>query len=152
MHISAKSDYAVRALLVLATDNSGGPMKGEAVATAQGMPTKFVENILIELKRSGLVRSQRGATGGFLLGRPASEITVADVMRAVDGPLAAVRGESPEAIGYEGSAASLQKVWIATRSSLRNVLEAVTLANIIDGDLPSSIEDLSQQQDEWHRR
>ena len=152
MHISAKSDYAVRALLVLATDKSGGPVKGEAVATVQDMPAKFVENILIELKRSGLVRSQRGAKGGFLLGRPAAEITVADVMRAVEGPLAAVRGESPESIVYDGAAANLQKVWIATRSSLRSVLEAVTLADIIDGDLPSLIEELAQQPDAWHRR
>jgi Rrf2 family protein len=152
VHISAKSDYAVRALLVLAADTTGGPVKGEFIATSQGMPVKFVENILVDLKKSGLVVSQRGAAGGFRLGRPAAEITVADVVRAVDGPLAAIRSASPEATEYEGPAAGLQQVWIATRASLRSVLEVVTLADIVDDDLPASVIELASPPDAWVRR
>lgn len=152
MYVSAKSDYAVRALLVLAADTSGRPVKGESIATAQGMPVKFVENILVDLKQSGLVRAQRGASGGFFLGRPAAEITVAEVMRAVDGPIAAVRGESPESITYEGPASSLQEVWIATRASLRTVLEHVTLAQIAEGKLPTVVAELAARPDAWVRR
>jgi Rrf2 family protein len=152
MHISAKSDYAVRALLVLAADTGSGLIKGETIASSQGMPIKFVENILVDLKQSGLVRAQRGAAGGFLLGRPAAEITIADIMRAVDGPIAAVRGESPESIEYHGPAANLQEVWIATRASLRTVLEHVTLADIVDGRLPPVVSALAGSPDAWQRR
>ncbi|CAB4627287.1 unannotated protein [freshwater metagenome] len=152
VHISAKSDYAMRALLVLATETEGRPMKAESVATGQSMPLNFVENILAELKRSGLVNSQRGASGGFRLARPASSITVADVIRAVDGPLAEVRGESPDAIEYEGPAEHLRTVWVATRASLRTVLEHVTLADILAGELPVAVTDLTADPEAWSRR
>jgi Rrf2 family protein len=152
VYISAKSDYAMRALLVLATETEGRPMKAESVATSQSMPLNFVENILAELKRSGLVLSQRGASGGFRLARPASSITVADVIRAVDGPLAEVRGESPDAIDYVGPAEHLRTVWVATRASLRTVLEHVSLADIVAGELPAAITDLTADPEAWLRR
>src|SRR3954462_2995354 len=113
MRITAKADYAVRAALELA--GSDGPVKGDALASAQHIPLKFLENILIELRQAGLVRSQRGPDGGYWLGRSAEEISVADVIRAVEGPRASVRGERPEELDYRDSAETLQKVWIALR-------------------------------------
>ena len=142
----------MRALLVLATETEGRPMKAESLATSQSMPLNFVENILAELKRSGLVLSQRGASGGFRLARPASVITVADVIRAVDGPLAEVRGESPDAIDYVGPAEHLRTVWVATRASLRTVLENVTLADVVAGELPVVVTDLTADPEAWSRR
>src|SRR5919205_4042489 len=122
MRISAKADYAVRAAVQLAA-SADGPTKGEAIAQAQGIPLKFLENILGDLRQAGLVRSQRGADGGYWLNRPASEITIADVIRAVEGPLASVRGGPPEEVAYEGAAEPLVQVWIAVRASLRAVVE-----------------------------
>ncbi|MDA8297298.1 MAG: Rrf2 family transcriptional regulator [Actinomycetota bacterium] len=148
MHISAKVDYAVRALLALAAAG-GGPVSGAALAQRQDIPAKFLEGILAELRRSGLVVSQRGAEGGYRLARAASEITLADVFRAIDGPLAQVRGERPEAASYEGAAAHLQEVWIAVRASLRAVLEHATLAEVASGKLPASIRRLSADPDAW---
>ena len=126
VRVSAKADYAVRAMAELACVGEG-PMKGEALSQAQGIPLKFLENILGELKHAGLVRSQRGADGGYWLARPANEITIADVIRAVEGPLASVRGEAPETVKYVGNAAALGKLWVAVRANLRAVLEEVTV-------------------------
>ena len=151
MHISAKADYAVRAAIHLAAV-SEGPTKGEAVATAQAIPAKFLEAILANLRTAGLVRSQRGAAGGYWLARPADSITVADVIRAVDGPLASVRGQRPEELAYCGAAAPLQLVWIALRTNLREVLERVTLADLATGQLPDGIAELAERGDSWQTR
>jgi Rrf2 family protein len=151
VRISAKADYAVRAAVELAAAG-GGPLKGERIAQAQEIPLKFLENILIELRHADLVRSQRGPEGGYRLARPASEIAVADVIRAVEGPLASVRGEPPESVAYSGSAASLQPVWIAVRASLRTVLDAVTLADLASGELPAAVTALTESRDAWLRR
>ncbi len=142
MRISAKADYAVRAAVELAAGGDG-PMKGEAIARAQGIPLKFLENILGDLRHAGLVRSQRGSEGGYWLDRPADEITVADVIRAVEGPLASVRGQRPEEIHYGGAAEVLSQVWFAVRTSLRSVVESVTLADVAAGKLPAGIAKLA---------
>ena len=151
MRISAKSDYALRAASELAAAG-GGPVKGEALATAQSIPQKFLENILSDLRQAGIVRSQRGAEGGYWLARPAAEVSVADVIRAVDGPLASVRGQRPEDVDYVGTAEPLQKVWIAVRASVRSVTEHVTLADLVSGDLPAEITSLIEDPEAWQRR
>lgn len=151
MHISAKADYAVRAAIHLASV-SQGPTKGEEIASAQDIPAKFLEAILGTMRAAGLVRSQRGAAGGYWLTRPADSITVADVMRAVDGPLAEVRGLPPEDVTYGGSSALLQHVWIAVRTSLRQVLEHVTLADLATGSLPETVAQRAAEADSWHTR
>jgi len=148
---TAKADYAVRAAIELAASGDG-PVKAEAIADAQGIPVNFLENILLDLRRAGIVESRRGASGGYLLARPANEISLADVIRAVEGPLANVRGLSPEALQYEGSAARLRDVWIALRASVRSVLEGVTLADVAHGELPTSVVELTQPPDAWVRR
>jgi Rrf2 family protein len=147
VHIPAKVDYGMRALLELATTD--GPATGDALAQAQGLPPKFLAAIMNDLRRSGLVHSQRGLEGGYRLGRPADQITAADVMRALDGPLAEVRGLRPEMTSYEGAAARLQDLWVATRASLRSVLESVTLADMVKGELPRHIADLVADPDSW---
>lgn len=149
VQISAKADYAVRALLVLAADPDHRPITGRAIATSQQMPVKFVENTLVELRSSGLVRSQRGTGGGFRLGRPADQITIAQVVRAVDGPLAHVRGDRPEALDYPAPAEQLQHVWIAVRATIRDVLEHVTLADVVNRTVPSHIARLTLDPDAW---
>ncbi len=149
MNISAKSDYAVRAMLTLAAMDGTQPVKGEALATAQDIPVKFLENILVDLRRSGLVSSQRGAEGGYRLNRPADKITLADVIRAVDGPIANIRGTRPEAVTYEGTCEPLQQVWVAMRAALRSVLEAVTLADVTSGSLPKAVTRLVADPDAW---
>ena len=136
MRISAKADYAVRAAAELAAAGDERPVKGEAIAAAQGIPQNFLENILADLRHAGLVKSQRGADGGYRLARPAGEVSVADVIRAVEGPLAAVRGEAPEDVSYAGAAAPLQDVWIAVRANLRAVVEHVSLADLAAGRVP----------------
>ncbi len=151
MRISAKADYAVRAALELAAAGDG-PLKGELIAEAQGIPLKFLENILQELRHAGLVRSQRGPEGGYRLGRPASEIALGEVIRAVDGPLASVRGEAPEDLSYSGAADSLQTVWVALRANLRGVLDEVTLGQVAAGKLPAAVEKLTREPDAWTRR
>jgi Rrf2 family protein len=151
MRISAKADYAVRAALELAAADDP-PVKGERLAQAQGIPLKFLENILIDLRHSSIVASQRGPDGGYRLARPAAEVTVADVVRAVDGPLAVVHGEPPEEIAYEGVASGLQQVWVALRASVRAVLEEVTLADIVEGSIPPSVLELAREPDAWERR
>jgi Rrf2 family protein len=149
VNISAKSDYAVRAMLTLATQDSPRPVKGELIATSQEIPVKFLENILVDLRRAGLVASQRGAEGGYRLSRPATDITVADVIRAVDGPLANIRGIRPEEAEYQGPAESLREVWIAMRAAVRQVLEHVTLADVVVGALPKSVTTLTADADAW---
>jgi Rrf2 family protein len=151
--VSAKADYAVRAAVELAAAQSAGALvRAESIATAQAIPQRFLENILSELRHAGLVTSQRGAEGGHRLARPASEITVADVIRAVDGPLAAVRGERPESVVYTGPAEPLQRVWIALRKNLREVVEHVTLADLADGTLPAKIDALAEDPEAWVTR
>ncbi len=149
MHISAKADYAVRAAIHLASV-SEGPTTSEAIATAQDIPAKFLEAIMTSLKAGGIVRSQLGPSGGFWLRRPADAITVADVIRAVDGPLASVRGQRPELVVYSGSARPLTSVWLAVRSSLREVLEHVTLADLATDQLPAAVVRRAAQPDVWH--
>jgi Rrf2 family protein len=149
VRVSAKADYALRACVELAAGGGDGAIKGERIAQAQEVPLKFLENILGDLRHAGLVRSQRGVEGGYWLARPAEEITLADVIRAVEGPLANVRGVRPESIEYAGSATPLREVWVAVRASLRSVLEEVTLADVAQGDLPSAIRELVADPEAW---
>jgi Rrf2 family protein len=151
MRITAKADYAVRAAIELARKDEG-PTKGTAIATRQSIPLKFLENILIDLRHAGLVRSQRGAEGGYWLAKPATDISVADVIRAVEGPLASVRGESPSDIDYPEGAEELQRFWIAVRASVRSVAETVTLADLAAGKLPQKVEKLAADPESWTAR
>jgi len=151
--VSAKADYAVRAAAELAAAQTTGKLvRAEAIATSQGIPQRFLENILSDLRHAGLVQSQRGAEGGHRLNRPAGEISVADVIRAVDGPLAAVRGERPESVTYDGPAEPLQRVWIALRRNLRAVVEEVSLADLAAGSLPASVDALADDPEAWTTR
>ena len=149
MRVSAKVDYALRALAELAAAEPGQPVKGEQLASTQEIPLNFLENILLELRRSEIVASRRGADGGYWLARPAAEISLADVIRAVDGPLANVRGVRSEQVVYSGTAEPLRDVWVAVRASLRGVLEKVTLADLAAGDLPESVRELAADPDSW---
>ena len=151
MRISARADYAVRAAVELAAAGDG-PTKGDALARSQDIPLKFLENILGDLRHAGLVRSQRGADGGYWLARPAGEISLADVLRAVDGPLVGVRGERPEDVAYAGAAEPLAQVWIAVRASLRAVVERVTLADVASGQLPARVVQLAEDPEAWVTR
>ena len=148
MRLSARADYALRAAAELAVGDST-PITAEHLASAQAIPVKFLENILTQLRRAGLVRSQRGASGGFWLARPAGDIALADIIRAVDGPLVGVRGARPENVGYSGAAEPLQRVWIALRANERAVLEQVTLADIVSGNLPDMIRHLTENPSAW---
>ena len=155
MQVSARVDYGMRALAELAVVNTEEPgrlVKGDDLAERQQIPGKFLEGILNQLRRGGFVMSQRGADGGYRLARPPAEITVADVIRTLEGPLAAVRGEPPEAAHYIGAAEHLRDVWVATRSAMRSVLEAVTLADIAAGHLPSGPARLLEEPGAWERR
>jgi Rrf2 family protein len=149
VRVSAKADYAIRAALELAAAQEGDHVKGERIAQAQGIPLKFLENILLELRHHGLVQSQRGAEGGYWLARPADEITLAEVIRAVDGPLANVRGIRPETVTYEGAAERLRDVWIAVRANLRAVLESVTLADVVGDELPGDVRAIIENPEVW---
>jgi Rrf2 family protein len=151
VRVSARADYAVRALTELAA-RSGEPVTAESISKAQSVPLKFLLGILGELRRAGLVRSQRGPSGGYLLDRDPNTISVADVMRAVDGPLASVQDAKPEDVSYPGPAARLRDVWIAVRASLRLVLEEVTIGDLLSGKLPPKIEELTRAEDAWERR
>ena len=151
MRVSAKADYAVRAAVELAAAGEG-PTKGEKLAEAQDIPLQFLEHILLELKHQGLVRARRGAKGGYWLARPPAEVTVADVVRAVEGPIANVQSMPPETIEYAGNAESLRDVWIAVRANIRSVLEEVTLADLVAKELPSSVEALTAEPDSWAAR
>src|SRR5262245_27961872 len=151
MRVSAKADYAVRAAAELAAAEEG-PIKGERLADAQDIPLQFLEHILLELKHAGIVRARRGAKGGYWLARPAEEVTIADIVRAVEGPIAHVQSAPPESIEYRGNAKHLQEVWIAVRASLRSVVEQVTLADLDSGELPPVVEQLVGSPDAWVAR
>ena len=149
MRVSAKADYALRACIQLAAAEGEGHVKGERIAQAQDVPLKFLENILGDLRQAGLVRSQRGAEGGYWLARPADEITLAAVIRAVEGPLANVRGVRPDSVTYPGPAEPLRDVWIAVRANLRSVLETVTLGDVARGELPAAVRELVADPEAW---
>lgn len=148
MEISAKTDYAVRALLSLAA-HAPGLVKSDVVVAEQRLPRKFVESILGELRRAGLVRSQRGPDGGYALAKPPDAITLGTVVRVVDGPLAEVRGLRPHETTYDGVATHLPEVWVAVRAALRNVLDETTLADVLAGDLPPHVRRLVDAPDAW---
>jgi Rrf2 family protein len=152
MHVTAKADYAVRAIVELAGSSQESPRKVDDVAQAQGIPVSFLENILTQLRSAGVVRSQRGPEGGYWLAHPAEEVTLADVIRAVEGPLVGVRGQRPEEVEYGGSAESLQQVWVALRANLRKVLERVTVADVAAGKLPKDVIALTREDDAWQTR
>ncbi|MDL5201398.1 Rrf2 family transcriptional regulator [Streptomyces sp. ALI-76-A] len=149
MRISARADYAVRAVLELAVRQGGGPVKAETIATEQDIPHKFLEGILGDLRRAGVVDSRRGGGGGYRLAREASAITVADVIRAVDGPIVSVRGERPTGLAYTGSAQPLLPLWIALRANVRRILEGVTVADIATGVLPEPVRRLAAEPEAW---
>lgn len=148
MRVSAKSDYAIRASVALAASGEG-PVKGERIAREQSIPLTFLENIMVDLRNAGLVESRRGSDGGYWLSRPADAISLAEVIRAVDGPLANVRGLRPEQVAYEGAAAPLARVWLAVRASLRAVLESVTLADVAADALPAEVRALLDDPEAW---
>ena len=153
MRVSAKTDYALRAAIELAAaQGDSTPVKGDQIATAQGIPVRFLENILGDLRNAGIVESRRGVDGGYLLARPANEIALADVVRAVDGPLANVAGTRPDALEYPGAAEPLTDVWVAVRAALRSVLERVTLADVAAKKLPKQIKAMVEDPDAWVRR
>lgn len=145
MRISAKADYALRAVAQLAADSASGPVKASQLAQEQAIPLKFLQTVLTELKRAHIVRSTRGPEGGFELSRPATEISLADVYRAVEGPLISVRDSGLSRQDYQGAATALGDVWMAARTSLRNVLEQVTIADLAAGQLPAPIDELAAQ-------
>jgi len=156
VRVSAKVDYAVRASIELAaaqgTSDGARPVKAEALARAQAIPLKFLENILQGLRQAGLVESRRGPDGGHLLARPASEISIADVIRAIDGPLAGVGGRRPDELEFTGSAVPMREIWIAVRSTLRNLLEQVSLADVASGELPEHVAALTADPRAWAKR
>jgi Rrf2 family protein len=152
MHVTAKADYAVRAVVELANSSQQEPRKVDSVAKAQGIPVSFLENILTQLRSSGVVRSQRGPEGGYWLAKAPEELNLAQVIRAVEGPLVGVRGQRPEEIEYMGSAESLKQVWIAVRANLRNVLETVTVADVAAGSLPKDVIALTRAEEAWEAR
>jgi Rrf2 family protein len=149
VRVSAKSDYALRALIELAIRPDGAPVSAEELGRLQGIPHGFLQAILADLRRAEIVVSQRGQSGGWRLGRESAAVTVADVIRAVDGPLVSVHGERPEAVSYNESAEALQHVWIAARSSLREVCEQVSIQSLADGNLPPSVAVRTKDEDAW---
>ncbi len=151
MRISAKADYALRAALELAAAGED-PVKGERLASSQDIPLHFLEHILLEMKHARLIRARRGARGGYWLARPADEITVADVIRAVEGPLANIHESAPEDLHYEGAAERLRDVWVAVRANLRGVLESVTLADVVSKQLSWQLEALLSDPEVWAKR
>jgi Rrf2 family protein len=152
MRITAKADYAVRAALELAAVEDDAPVKGEQLAESQQIPLQFLEHILLELKHARIIRTKRGVRGGYWLARDPSEITLADVIRAVEGPLANIQDSAPEDTEYPGHAELLKDVWIAVRANLRAVLERVTLADLTAGDLPDAVRELTEDPDAWVHR
>ncbi len=153
MRITAKVDYAVRGCVELARaaldSGSPVPVRGHDIAAAQDIPVKFLENILSELKRAGIVGSKRGAEGGYWLAQPPSAVSVADIIRAVEGPLADVRGVRPDQLDFAPDLVSLQRMWIAVRANLRTVLEEVTLASLCNQELPKAVEALADDPEAW---
>jgi Rrf2 family protein len=149
MRVSAKADYAVRACAELAASPHGDPVAADMLAAGQGLPVSFVERILGDLRRAGIVASVRGRSGGYRLARDADEVTLAEIIRAVDGPLVTVRDERPPSLAYEGSAAALLDVWVALRVSVRDVLDVVTIEELAQGDLPGPVKAMLQRADAW---
>ena len=151
MRLNARVDYALRAVVELAAAGATAdrPVTALHLATTQDIPTKFLESILLQLRRGDIVRSQRGPDGGYWLARPAEDISLADVIRLIDGPLANVRGQRPEQLGYQGAAEALQEVWIALRASEREILELVTIANVAKGQLPKRVRTLAADPNAW---
>jgi Rrf2 family protein len=149
VRVSAKVDYALRAAVELAALEQDWPIKGERLAAGQEIPLRFMENILGELRQAGIIGSKRGAEGGYLLARPPAEISLAEVIRAVDGPLANIGGQRPDQLTYEGSATELREVWIAVRAALRSVLEQVTLADVAAQELPGAVTKAIEDPDAW---
>ncbi len=149
MRVSAKSDYALRALIEIGSRSDGAPVSAEELGRLQDIPHGFLQAILADLRRAGIVISVRGQSGGWRLAREAPEVSVADVIRAVDGPLVSVYGLRPEAVSYNDSATVLQLVWIAARANLREVFERVTVAMLADGELPDDVLKLTTGEDAW---
>ncbi|WP_030253482.1 RrF2 family transcriptional regulator [Streptomyces violens] len=149
MRISARADYSVRAALQLAVSTDDCPLKAEAIAAAQEIPHKFLEGILNDMRRSGLVRSQRGGNGGYRLARPAGEISIAEVIRAVEGPLVSVRGVRPPELSYTGPAESLLPLWVALRANVRQILDGVSLADVASAQLPPEVLGLTESPEAW---
>jgi Rrf2 family protein len=158
MRISAKTDYAIRAAVEMAARIPAGGadqrelIKAEAIADAQAIPLRFLLTILSELRHAGIVESRRGQDGGYRLARDPAEITIADIIRAIDGPLANIAGIRPEALDLTGSAAPLRDVWIVLRSNIRAVLERVTLADLVAGEIPPEVAALAEEPDAWVSR
>jgi len=150
MRLSARVDYALRAVCELASaEDATRPVTSDRIATAQQIPPKFLESILLQLRRGGIVHAQRGPDGGYWLARAAADVSLADVIRAIDGPLAHVRGQRPEDLGYHGAAEALQEVWIALRASEREILELVTIADVASGEMPARVRDLIADPRAW---
>ncbi|GAB3278918.1 RrF2 family transcriptional regulator [Parasphingorhabdus pacifica] len=152
MRISTKVDYAIRALVEIGQLEPGRIAKAEDVANTQHIPRNFLLAVLADLRKAGIVKSRRGQAGGWVLGKEPASISVADVIRATDGPLVSVHGLRPEEVDYEPSVAVLQRVWIAVRSSLREVLEEVTVADLINDDLPPGVSDRTTPSEVWQSR
>jgi len=148
MHLTATADYALRAVIEIAEAHPQH-ITAEQISETQDIPLKFIENILATLKRAGVVNARRGVEGGYWLARPAGKITLADIIRAVEGPLANVRGTRPEQVRYHGAARPLREVWIALRVNLRSVLEAVTVEHIVTGKLPAPVSRLTRRREAW---
>lgn len=149
MRVSAKSDYALRALIEMAAGEGSDPVSAEELGRRQEIPLGFLQSILADLRRAGIVMSQRGQYGGWRLARPAAEVSVADVVRAVDGPLVSVHGLRPESVSYNEAAETLQLVWIATRASMRDVLETVSIDNLANRKVPEAIVERTRQDEAW---
>jgi Rrf2 family protein len=149
MRVSAKSDYALRALIEIASRAEDGPISAEALGKAQDIPHGFLQAILADLRRAGVVLSQRGQSGGWRFARDPDTVSVADVIRAVDGPLVSVYGLRPESVEYDESSEVLQRVWIAARSALRDVFEQVSIRQLADGALPEGVMALTVDDDAW---
>lgn len=152
MRVSAKSDYALRALIEMASREHRAPVTAEELGRRQDVPQNFLQTILADLRRAGIVMSQRGQSGGWLLAKDPDAVTVADVVRAVDGPLVSVHGLAPEGVAYNSAADGLQLVWIAARAGLREVLEGVTIRSVADHRLPPAVTDRTQDEEAWHAR
>ena len=148
MRINARVDYAIRAVVELAAV-APDSMTADAIATAQGIPSRFLQAILTDLQRARLVTSQRGRDGGYRLALPASEISIARIMRIEQGFLAEVHGQRPEDVAYPGAAAALAPVWVAAREAYRRVLEGVTVADVVDGRLPEHAAELVAMDEAW---
>ncbi len=151
MQVTARVEYALRAVAELAAEPEHSFSRND-LATAQGLPGKFLESILRDLTREGVLLSRRGSGGGLQLARPAAEISLAQVVRAVDGPLAAVRGIAPEGVTYAGPAKALTEVWVAVRAAVRTILETTTVADLVSGELPENVRALISSDEAWHRR